>query len=161
MHHLIKDGQHVAQDPWILVNPDDSIPDEGAVILPLAYYREQRDEWKASQRPVGVWLSETDFAEDVSDLLDDLSLIALSFPKFADGRGFSKARLIRERYRFDGEIRAIGEFLPDQAHYLKRCGVNAFACRNADEAETTRKLLDTFSVQYQSAVGQSALFEQR
>lgn len=161
MQHLIKDGQSVTQDPWTLVEADSGIPDTGAVILPLAYYREQRDEWRASGRAVGVWLNDAEFAEDVADLLDEVELVALHFPKFADGRGFSKARLLRERYRYPGEIRAIGDFLPDQAFYLKRCGVNAFACRNAQEAETTARLLDTFSVRYQADVGARPLFDQR
>jgi len=161
MQHLIKDGQTVSDDPWSLVEADGGIPDQGPVILPLAYYREQRAEWRASGRTVGVWLNDAEFAEDVVDLLDELELIALHFPKFADGRSFSKARLLRERHDFDGEIRAIGDFLPDQAFYLKRCGVNAFACRNEQEADTTLRLLETFSVHYQADVSARPLFEQR
>lgn len=161
MQHLIKDGQAVEQDQWALVGADSNIPDQGPVILPLRYYREQRAEWRASNRAVGIWLNDEEFAEDVADLLEELELIALNFPKFADGRSFSKARMIRERYGYRGEIRAIGDFLPDQAFYLARCGVNAFACRTAEEADTTARLLDTFSVRYQADVSARPLFDQR
>ncbi len=161
MQHLIKDGQTVEQDEWILIDAETDVPAEGPVILPLTYYREQRSEWQADGRAVGVWLNDEEFPEDITDLLEEVGLIALHFPKFADGRSFSKARLIRERLGYQGEIRAIGDFLPDQAFYLQRCGVNAFACRTAEEAATTSRLLDTFSVRYQADVSARPLFDQR
>lgn len=162
MQNLIKDGQPVSDDAWHWVEDDTAAaPGNAPVILPLARYLEERDQWKQAEQPVGVWLNDEQMVEDVADLLDDISLIALHFPKFADGRGFSKARLLRDRHGYEGEIRAIGDFLPDQAFYMHRCGINAFACRTADEADTTARLLDTFSVHYQSDVRQAPLFQQR
>lgn len=160
MQNLIKDGQH-HDDPWVYIEADASVPAEGPVILPLAYYRAQKSEWDMADRDVGVWLNDEEMAEGVTDSLDNLALIALRFPKFVDGRGFSKARLLRERYAYSGEIRAIGDFLPDQVFYMGRCGINAFACRTDDEASTALALLAPFSECYQGGTDSTPLFERR
>ncbi|WP_028669981.1 DUF934 domain-containing protein [Saccharospirillum impatiens] len=160
MQNLIKDGQ-LQHDDWALVEEDTPVPASGPVILPLAVYRGQKSEWDASDRNIGVWLNDEQMAEDVTDSLDKLALIALRFPKFADGRGFSKARLLRERHAFAGEIRAIGDFLPDQVFYMGRCGINAFACRTDEEASIALALFAPFSVRYQGGTDSASLFEQR
>lgn len=160
MQNLIKDGQ-LQEDHWTLIDEDAPIPATGPVILPLALYQAQKSEWDATDRDIGVWLNDEQMAEDVIDSLDKLALIALRFPKFADGRGFSKARLLRERYGYKGEIRAIGDFLPDQVFYMGRCGIDAFACRTEDEAMTALALLSPFSVRYQSGTDSTPLFERR
>ncbi|MEX2322131.1 MAG: DUF934 domain-containing protein, partial [Saccharospirillum sp.] len=93
MQNLIKGGQP-QDDLWTLVEEDAPIPATGPIILPLAIYRAQKSEWDVADRDMGVWLNDEQMAEDVTDSLDNLALIALRFPKFADGRGFSKARLL-------------------------------------------------------------------
>lgn len=160
MQNLIKDGQR-QDDLWTLIDDDAPLPADGPVILPLALYQAQKAEWDASDRDLGVWLNDEQMAEDVTDSLDNLALIALRFPKFADGRGFSKARLLRERYGYSGELRAIGDFLPDQVFYMGRCGINAFACRTEDEASIALALLAPFSVRYQGGTDSTPLFEHR
>lgn len=160
MQNLIKGGQR-QDDLWTLVEEDAPVPATGPIILPLAIYRVQKSEWDVADRDIGVWLNDEQMAEDVTDSLDDLVLIALRFPKFADGRGFSKARLLRERYGYQGEIRAIGDFLPDQVFYMGRCGIDAFACRTEEEAATALALLAPFSVLYQSGTDSTPLFERR
>ncbi|MGY8776468.1 MAG: DUF934 domain-containing protein [Spongiibacter sp.] len=160
MQNLIKGGQH-QEDRWTLIDEDAPIPATGPVILPLAFYQAQKSEWDDTDRDIGVWLNVEQMAEDVTDSLDNLALIALRFPKFADGRGFSKARLLRQRYGYKGEIRAIGDFLPDQVFYMGRCGIDAFACRTEDEAMIALALLSPFSVRYQSGTDSTPLFERR
>lgn len=160
MQNLIKGGQH-QEDRWTLIEEDALIPATGPIILPLALYQAQKSEWDTTERDIGVWLNDEQMAEDVTDSLDNLALIALRFPKFADGRGFSKARLLRERYGYKGEIRAIGDFLPDQVFYMGRCGIDAFACRTEDEAMIALALLSPFSVRYQSGTDSTPLFERR
>jgi uncharacterized protein (DUF934 family) len=160
MQNLIKDNQH-QHDRWTLVENDAPIPATGPIILPLALYRVQKFEWDAAGRDIGVWLNDEQMAEDVTDSLNRLPLIALRFPKFADGRGFSKARLLRERYGYQGEIRAIGDFLPDQVFYMGRCGIDAYACRNNEEANIALTLLTPFTVHYQSGTDSTPLFERR
>lgn len=160
MQNLIKEGRHESDD-WILVEDDAPIPDSGPIILPLAIYQSHQSDWNNTDRKIGVWLNDEQMAEDTTDSLDRLALIALHFPKFADGRGFSKARLLRDRYGFKGEIRAIGDFLPDQVFYMLRCGIDAFSCRTEDEAKTALSLLTPFTVLYQSDASSSPLFAHR
>ncbi len=81
----------------------------------------------APPSPAGLWLEVGTKPETVAPLLPKLALIAIEFPKFRDGRGFTLARTLRERYGFAGELRAAGHFLPDQFEALKACGFTSFA----------------------------------
>ena len=97
----------------------------------------------------------------IADSLDALPMVAIDFPKFADGRGFSYARELREQHRFEGEIRAIGDFMRDQLFYLQRCGVNSFALDN-DGLEAALASLKDFDECYQPGVDQPLpLFRRR
>ena len=161
MQNLIKNGALLTDDAWVLIEDDSAnIAADAAAILPLQRYLELSEAGNLPAR-VGVWLNDEQMADDLADLLDKVELIALHFPKFADGRSFSKARLLRDRLGYQGEIRAIGDFLPDQVDYMARCGIDAFACRSEQEAKTALSMLDTFSIHYQSDVSQTALFQQR
>jgi len=161
MQNLIKNGVLLSDDAWVLIEDDSAkVPTNAAVILPLQRYLELSEANNLPAR-AGIWLNDEQMPDDVTELLGQVDLVALHFPKFADGRSFSKARLLRDRLGYQGEIRAIGDFLPDQVDYMTRCGVNAFACRTEREAETALSMLDTFSVHYQGAVNQTALFQQR
>jgi uncharacterized protein (DUF934 family) len=86
----------------------------------------------------------------------------VNFPKFADGRGYSTARLLRERYGYHGEIRAIGDVLHDQLFFMKRCGFDAYAVRADKDIEAALAGFDDFSDAYQAAVDQpQPLFRRR
>lgn len=160
MPKLIKNRQLVADD-WQIVRCEEGVTPEstpipdGAVLVPLAVWRARRDELVA--RPLtGVWL---DGAEDPADLADDvasLAVIAVHFPKFADGRGYSVAALLRSRYGYTGELRAIGEVLRDQFNYLTRCGFDALQPRpdRYSDAQLDAALasFDDFSEPYQASV---------
>ncbi|WP_157954465.1 DUF934 domain-containing protein [Saccharospirillum mangrovi] len=162
MQNLIKNGALQPDDAWVLiVDEATTAPTDAPAIWPLQQYLVQRQSGQLSGQPHGVWLNEEQMVDELAEVLDELALVALHFPKFADGRSFSKARLLRERLSFTGEIRAVGDFLPDQVDYLARCGVDAFACRNEQEANTALSMLDTFSVHYQSDTHQTPLFQQR
>jgi uncharacterized protein (DUF934 family) len=119
----------------------------------------QHQEWATAQADCGVWLGEEDQPETLAPHLDKLTIIALYVPKFADGRAFSKARLLRQRFGYRGEIRLTGDFLPDQVAYYARCGVDAFACRTEEEASVALQVLARISVHYQTDAQRSALFE--
>ena len=84
--------------------------------------------------------------------LSSLSVIAIHFPAFVDGRGFSHARLLRERFDFQGDIRALGHFIPDQLGYLLRVGFTSFQFTEEVNLENTLKLCKPFSVKYQGDV---------
>ncbi|MCH8530439.1 MAG: DUF934 domain-containing protein [Saccharospirillum sp.] len=161
MQALIKDGQRVFDDPWFISGLEDRGKPATQPLVPIAQFLDQHQEWTDSDAVIGVWLSEDDMPDALEPYLDRLDIIALHLPKFADGRAFSKARLLRQRFGFQGEIRLTGDFLPDQAAYYARCGVNAFACRTEEEADIAVALLAPFSVHYQSDAHQATLFERR
>ena len=163
MPQLIKD-RAIVDDRWTLIREVESFPTVPAdvpVIVPLAYWTQQRDLLSARGN-VGVWLSPS---EDPADLADDvvhLPLIAVDFPQFTDGRGYSTGRLLREKFGFKGELRAIGDILRDQLFYLHACGFSAFAVRaNRGLADALKGLAD-FSDNYQATVDRPVpLFRRR
>lgn len=156
---LIKDRQ-VIEDQWQLItNETDSLP-SGSVIVPLAYWQAHRAEL-AERDARGVWLDSDQPPSLIADSIDQFDVIAINFPAFADGRGFSYARQLREQFCFTGELRAIGHFMRDQLFYLKRCGFNAFALENGD-LEQALSSFDDFSDSYQASVDQAVpLFRRR
>ena len=127
----------------------------GRVIVPLATWLARHDE--LSVRPnTGVWLDGGDDPEAISADLGRLAVVAIRFPKFADGRGYSLAFLLRTRYEYQGELRAVGEVLRDQFDYLRRCGFDAFKPRegryDAAQLEASLASLSDFTHPYQASV---------
>jgi len=149
MPQLIKDGAIVA-DRWTLFReaPGDLAPDCSAIV-PLAWWSEQRSALLA-RGEIGVWLAPDADPQALAADVASLPLIAVDFPQFTDGRGYSIARLLRERYGFAGELRAIGEVLRDQLFYLRQCGFNAFAVRSERNLEDALRGLRDFSDSYQA-----------
>lgn len=94
-------------------------------ILPYAYWLEHKDSIKQGLNRIAIWLNSNDDIEQLSDDLSSISLIALNFPKFGDGRAFTMAHLLQDKHSFKGEIRAIGHPIADQAQFLFRCGVDS------------------------------------
>jgi uncharacterized protein (DUF934 family) len=112
--------------------------------------------------PLGVWLGAGEGPESIAADLDDLSVIAVSFPKVTVGRGYSTAHLLRERYGYRGEIRAIGQVTRDQLHYLLRSGFDAYALRQDQDLEASLGSLHDFDESYQAAIDQPLpLFRRR
>lgn len=139
MTRIIKDGA-IVEDAWqTWATPDSASaapPGKGArLIVPLAIYLAQADEWADSLAFVGVLLGPDDDPAALLPYLDRLPVIAVNFPAFSDGRGYSTGRLLRSRYGFAGELRAVGDILRDQLYFLQRCGFNAFALREDQDPE--------------------------
>ena len=133
-----------------------------ALIVPLAVWLARKDELLARNKPFGVWLDAGEGPEAIGGDLQHFALIAVNFPKFTDGRGFSIARLLRERYAYRGEIRAIGDVLQDQLYFMKRCGIDAYALREDKDFAAALASLNDFSESYQGAVDQpQPLFRRR
>lgn len=128
---LLKQG-HLADDPWIAVSGESPIPDGDPVIVDYDRWAEEKDKLAGRNAPLGVRLSSDQPPALIADDLDRFSLVALEFPKFADGRSYSHARLLRERYGFTGELRAVGNILRDQYVFLDRCGFDTLEVGGAD-----------------------------
>jgi uncharacterized protein (DUF934 family) len=129
MQKLIKlHGQAAdwANDRFVNVLDEEPLPDAGGVILTLSRFQAEGDALLDQGRAVGVRLEVGESVEDLAYDLPRLSLVALAFAKFRDGRPYSSAQLLRERYGFDGEIRAVGDVLREQAGFMVRCGFDAF-----------------------------------
>jgi len=109
-----------------------------------------------------VWLEANEGPEAIADDLQRFTLIAVNFPKFGDGRGYSIARLLRERYGYKGELRAIGDVLHDFLYFMKQCGFDSFALRDDQDVNEALAAFDTFSDGYQtSALRPVPLFRRR
>jgi uncharacterized protein (DUF934 family) len=115
-----------ANDSFVNVADEDAIPASSAIILPLVRFQAEGAALLDDGRSVGVLLQSDQMVEDLAYDLPRLSLVALSFPKYRDGRAYSSARLLRDRYGFDGEIRAVGDVLREVAGHMIRCGFDAF-----------------------------------
>jgi uncharacterized protein (DUF934 family) len=153
---IIKD-RNVVTDPWLRLelNADGSVPQApsgGDIIVPLAMWREERPHLHARPSRIGVWL-ESD--EDPAAIAEDLKLfgvVAVNFPSFGDGRGFSTGQLLRERYGWKGELRAIGDIFRDQLLFLARCGFDAFELREGEDPHEALAGFGVFSESYQASV---------
>ncbi len=124
---LFKNGRFV-EDPWLFLSDDEPAPSEGMVVVSFARLVGAKERGLADRGGwLGVSLTVADPIEELEPWLPRLALVALAFPSFTDGRALSSARLLRDRYRFAGEIRATGPLLVDQYPFLLRCGFDAFA----------------------------------
>ena len=164
MRLIIKDNQ-VVPDTWELLPKDttlDQLTNTGDVIVPLAMWLEHSRALKARDGRLGVWLDADEEAELIADDLDSFAVIALNFPVFSDGRNYSNARLLRDRYQYQGELRSIGDVLRDQLFFMRRCGFNAYALREDHDPHAALASLQDFSEVYQSATDQPLpLFRRR
>jgi len=126
---LFKYGKEIADD-WVVADDGAPLPDATHVIVPLERWRDVRHELISRPCRTGVALAAGEFAEEIAADLPHLALVQVHFPNFADGRAFSTARALRERYGFKGEIRATGDVLLDQIQFMQRCGIDAFQVTN-------------------------------
>lgn len=153
MQRIIKNDQ-VVDESWHLLPKDatlDGLSNCDDLIVPLALWREHDHALKARDGGLGVWLDADEQIEEIADDLAHFKVIALNFPAFTDGRHYSSARLLRERYGYKGEIRAIGDVLRDQLFLMRRCGFDAFAVRADRDPYDALEGLKDFSVTYQAA----------
>jgi uncharacterized protein (DUF934 family) len=158
----------IVDDSWQVLSlaPDESagtVPlPAGPVLLPLAVWLARRDEVLRLYEQPGVWLDSDEGPEALADDCARFAVIGINFPRFTDGRGYSSARLLRERYHFTGEIRAIGDVLHDQLFLMWRCGIDAYALRADKDIEQALAGLRAFSESYQAATDQPLpLFRRR
>jgi uncharacterized protein (DUF934 family) len=166
MAQLIKNGA-AAADTWTTLElaegeAPESVPlPEGDVIFPLSVWQVRKAEITA--RPtVGLLLQPGDRVEDVADDLASFALIAVSFPKFVDGRGYSTAALLRQRYGYTGELRAVGDVLHDQLFFMRRVGFDSYALKDGKNlAYALEAGFKPFGDAYQGATDQAQPYFRR
>jgi phosphoadenosine phosphosulfate reductase len=114
-------------DEWIRYTPDSALlAGDYSLLVPLGIFLAEPDRFRAHEGPLGVEVAAGEAVAPLEPHLTRLTLIALAFPKFSDGRSYSAARLLRERLGFKGELRAIGDVLADQIPLMRRCGIVSF-----------------------------------
>jgi uncharacterized protein (DUF934 family) len=155
MAHIIKD-KSVVTDPWQRLDAAKgdapaALP-QGDVIVPLAVWRAQREELLAREGRIGVWLDSNEEPAAIADDLRHFGVVAVKFPTFGDGRGFSTATLLRTRYGWKGELRAIGDIFRDQLSFLASCGFDAFELREGEDPHEALAGFGVFSEAYQNSV---------
>jgi uncharacterized protein (DUF934 family) len=145
---LVKNGE-LATSSFLDVSGADAIPPAGPVIVSLDQWKAHRDELLKRGTELGIRLHSDQPPELVAADLPHFAVVALEFPKFRDGRAYSYARLLRERYGFKGELRAVGEVLLEQLFFMLRTGFDAFDIQSADPLKDYHTALADFSVWYQ------------
>ena len=153
--HIIKDKVVISDDWTVLRLTEGETPEgvavpEGKIIVPLKVWQAQRGALQG-RAELGVWFASDERPEALKDDLAPFKVIAVDFPKFADGRGYSIAYNLRARLGYTGELRAVGDVLRDQLFYMQRVGFNAFAVRADKDINDALKGLTDFSEKYQTS----------
>jgi uncharacterized protein (DUF934 family) len=145
---LVKGGK-IIEDAFVHVADGAELPIDGAVLVTAVRLLENADALLARAGKVGViWPNNRD-VDDLVPYLDRLAAVALAFPTFRDGRAYSQARLLRERFVYRGELRATGQVLRDQFVFMLRAGFDAFEVKKQSDAEAFAQTARRYSVFYQ------------
>lgn len=147
---IIKD-KRIMDDTWQMIADDAPLP-IGDICISFARWQQEKHQLVHRTGHLGVRLQPTDAVNELADGLKRLDLIVLDFPDFADGRLFSQAWILRERLGYKGELRATGNYMPDQAFYLSRVGVNAFCPEKFSDLPIILAKINEISVNYQKSV---------
>ena len=145
---LIRNGA-IAEDAWHFAVDDAPLPGDGPVAVPLARWQRERDLLRSRGAPIGLFVSSDERAEDIAPDVEKFDLIALDFPTFRDGRAYSTARLLRERYGYSKELRAVGDVSRDQFLFMHRCGFDAFQVSSGAALEGWLRAVSEISIWYQ------------
>ena len=158
---LLKDGR-VVDDPWRHLDDNESLPEGEAATVSLKRWSAERDALYRRTGRIGLRLPNDAVVTSLTKDVERFDLIALSFPRFTDGRAYSQARLLRSRLGFRGELRATGNVLRDQLLFMRRCGIDAFEVDARAVAENWLTALGDVDVFYQPAEdGRSWIARQR
>ncbi len=158
---LLNGAFALVEDPFTTVDDDTAIP-PGDVIISLTRFQAEGERLLAECRKVGVRLESHEEVEALTYDLPRLAVVALVFPKFLDGRAYTYARLLRERFGFKGEVRAVGDVLREEAGYMLRCGFDAFVPADGSTPEDWDRATHRFRHVYQRSVdGRSPAYVER
>lgn len=156
--HLIVNGELAQENAWCVSYEAQALPEQRPAFVPFELWQANQEDTELAP----LLLSDTELSAELGQQLSSVSMVAIDFPAFTDGRGYSLARMLRERYRYTGEVRAVGDVLVDQLNYMRRCGFSAMALRDDQHPEDALRAINAFSVSYQTDVDErQALFERR
>ena len=149
---IIKNCQ-IVEDQWQHVADDADIGQLplGNIIVPLALWQAHKESLLQDKRTLGIRLNSDHDVAEIADELHHFAVIALQFPAFRDGRGYSMARTLRQHHNYKGELRAIGNVLRDQVGYMSRVGFDVFELDPKQKIEDALKAFNEISVKYQSS----------
>ena len=136
-------------DSFTIIGAEEAIPASGDILLTPEQFAAQQDDLANRDGRTGLLLQTDTELEPIQSLFSHADVIAVHFGAFADGRGFSVARLLRERFGYTGPVRAVGNFIPDQLHYLIRSGFDSFVLPEGTSAETAERCAAAFTEAYQ------------
>ena len=147
-------GHKVEEDTYLAVEGDQPIPDGEDILVSLTVFHDHLDVLRVrNSGRLGVFVEAGEEIESLSQHLDLIDLIGLDFPGFADGRSFSKARLLKDRYGYTGEVRAIGDIRIDQVGHMRRCGFDTLLVAHAPTVKSLTEIKDpALSIHYQPAM---------
>lgn len=156
------DGAAILEDRFELVADEAVLPESGAVLVSLARFTAEKDVLLSRDGELGVWLQSSESPAAIAEELDRIALVALDFPVFSDGRPYSSARLLRERYGYKGEVRAIGDVLCEQLTFMLRSGFETFEMQSSDAVDEFNSVVTEVRVVYQpTADGQPTAIDRR
>ena len=160
MAQLIK-NQSVTVDAWKTLEiaegetPETIALPAGDIIFPCAVWQARKTEIISKHKRIGLLIQPDERVEDIAADLDYFIVIAVNFPKFVDGRGYSSASLLRQRYKYQGELRAVGDVLHDQLFFMQRVGFDSYALKDGKNAVYALQAgFSPFSETYQTSTGQ-------
>lgn len=146
---VLLDGKMVA-DQWLFLAGEDPLPPGSyPIAVPVSCWLADHEACRAYPGPVGIVLTNTLDVHLLRNDLQHLDLICIDFPTAVDGRGYSQARLLRQRYGYEKELRAVGEVMVDQLFLMVRCGINAFSLQPGEDVIQASRFLQPFSFTYQ------------
>ena len=158
---IIKD-RAIVEDSYIPVNEPGQLPANGDILVDIAILDDLQSQLANREGKVGIKVTGDLEPELLASHLDNVDLIAIEFPVFRDGRGYSLARILRDRLGYRGELRACGDVLRDQLFYMQRCGFNSFEPRDDRCIEDALNGLSDFTVTYQAdAIEKRPIYQRR
>ena len=157
---LIKNGAEI-DDIWAYVDGEAELSEGGCFTVPLGRFLAEASTLAERNTLVGVRLAPDNDAALLEPYLHQIQPIEVSFPKYTDGRGYSQAQLLRRRFGYEGELRAVGHVLRDQLFYMNRSGIDAYETSRADLSEVVDALKEYSEVYQPAAGGRVPVFRKR
>ncbi|MES1199019.1 MAG: DUF934 domain-containing protein [Pseudomonadota bacterium] len=145
----VRGGALIKDDPWIVLADDEPAPEAGDIVVSMTRFHAERDALLARGGRLGLTVAPGEAVEAIGEYAKRFALIMVQFPIFRDGRGFSTAQLLRQRYHYRGELRAVGDVLEDQIFYMLRSGFDAFEILGSDPLAIYARAARVFSFGYQ------------